>query len=214
MIRPSKSPVTAPYGYSPGYQNGQVKHTGVDFAHSPDDKIYMPEDGIVTVVPWNGTSKEGNAIYINVGNRRHLLGHISKFLVSNGQMIMKGHPIAIMGETGYAFGIHLHWGLSVGGVLVDPLTLVTEGNDMYEGKTAEQWANEAKANMNVATIREGYLNRISVAAGEDYDPVEGDDVDRIIANIDAKNKRIVALEQENAALANPTPLKKGIYKVQ
>ena len=66
-----------------------------------------------------------------------------------------------------------------------------------EGKTAQQWANEAKYNASVAKVREDMLNRIAFMAGDDLDAVEEDDVQRIIANIDAKNKRIEELEKLN-----------------
>lgn len=142
MIAPARTRVTTPFGWVkgyplypdsyPGYGNapgpGYGFHTGVDFSWSPDDTIYMPENGVVQVIPWNGTSYDGNAIVVAVGNRRHFMGHIKNggFLVSNGQFVAEGTPIAKMGDTGFAIGRHLHWGLRVDGKIVNGLDYVKE----------------------------------------------------------------------------------------
>lgn len=68
--------------------------------------------------------------------------------------------------------------------------ILRKGEDMFEGKTAQQWAKEAKYNASVAIAREDMLNRIALAAGDDLDAVEEDDVQRIIANIDKLNKQV------------------------
>lgn len=144
MIAPAKTEVTTEFGWVKGYPLNNVSypgfgsapgpgygfHTGVDFGHSPDRTIYMPEDGTVTVIPWDGKTYDGNAIVFQAGNRRHFMGHMSKFLVVNGQFVKEGTPIGIMGETGFAIGVHLHWGLRVDGFLVNGLDYVTEGENV------------------------------------------------------------------------------------
>ena len=130
MIKPARTEVTTPYGKVAGYPVNNGFHEGVDFSNYPDKTVLMPETGVVQVVPWNGRSYEGNCIIIQVGNRRHILCHLSKFLVTNGQTVAEGTPVGIMGNTGYAIGIHLHWGLRVDGQLVNPLN--------YTGVTMEQ----------------------------------------------------------------------------
>ncbi len=146
MIAPAKTRVTTPFGWVfgyplyntsyPGFGNapgpGYGFHTGVDFSWSPDDIIYMPEDGVVQVIKWNGTSNDGNAIVVAVENRRHFMGHMSKFLVANGQFVEKGTPIGVMGDTGFAIGKHLHWGLRIDGQIVNGLNYVTEENEMTQ----------------------------------------------------------------------------------
>ena len=123
MQRPSKNVITLRYGattdpYAPGNP-----HIGVDFSSLPDDKIYMPEDGVVQLVPDDGTC--GRSIHIMVGNRHHALCHTSKYLVKDNEFVNQGKPIAIMGDTGYAFGKHLHWALKIGGKFVDPIKQAT-----------------------------------------------------------------------------------------
>lgn len=155
MIAPAKTRVTTPFGWVedyplnkgsyPGYGTAPSSrhgfHTGVDYSHSPDNKIYMPETGIVQLNSWNGTDYNGNHIIVEVDNRRHFMGHIKAggFLVKNGTTVKMGTPIAIMGDTGYAQGVHLHWGLRVNGKIVDGRKYVTQEDEMYDGKTAEEW---------------------------------------------------------------------------
>lgn len=124
MQRPSQNVVTLKYGATTSPYTKANPHIGVDFSSLPDDKIYMPEDGVVKLTPDDGTC--GRSIHITVGNRHHALCHTSKYLVKDGEYCNQGKPIAIMGDTGYAFGKHLHWALKVGGAYVDPLKQVTK----------------------------------------------------------------------------------------
>lgn len=132
MQRPSNCPVTTPFGYVKGYPLNGGYHMGVDFAYIPDNVIYAPEDGNYRLYPNNGSL--GNAIHMWVGNRHHAFGHTSKYLITDNQFCKRGTPIAIMGETGAAQGVHLHWALAINGALVDPLSQVNEsfikGDDM------------------------------------------------------------------------------------
>ncbi len=128
MIRPSQNPVTLPFGATtPPYSPGSP-HIGVDFSPLPDNKIYSPEAGAVECRPNDGTC--GRAIHMFVGNRHHAFCHTSQYLVSDGQQVSEGQAIAIMGDTGFAQGVHLHWALTVNGTLVDPLSQV-KGEEMF-----------------------------------------------------------------------------------
>ena len=47
--------------------------------------------------------------------------HLDSRLVRNRKKVSKGDPIGTMGMTGVASGVHLHWGVSVQNVRVNPL---------------------------------------------------------------------------------------------
>lgn len=141
MIKPSNNPITLDFGATSAPYSKTSPHTGVDFgwvdaAGNENETIVMPESGIVTLVPNNGN--DGNGVYFTVDNRFHGLLHTSKYLVGNGAFVEKGTPVAIMGETGAAQGVHLHWALKVNGQFVNPLDYVTEGDDMAFRMTREQ----------------------------------------------------------------------------
>ena len=57
----------------------------------------------------------------------HQFAHCSKSLVSRGQVVVRGQKIAVMGDTGYAFGKHLHyWIQRPDGSYIYPPTLYKE----------------------------------------------------------------------------------------
>lgn len=72
------------------------------------------------------------------GDQFHGMLHNDHYLVSDGDLVQEGQPIAIMGWTGYVVpaskdGTHLHWCVKVNGSFIDPLTLVDEQElDMQE----------------------------------------------------------------------------------
>ncbi len=103
-------------------------HMGLDFQPPNDSPIYAIADGTVSLSQ-DDSYGYGNHVYINHGD---LLGdgttiqslyahmqHGSVPLVA-GQEIHVGDFIGLVGRTGTATGIHLHFELLVDGVQVDP----------------------------------------------------------------------------------------------
>ncbi len=54
--------------------------------------------------------------------------HLSAFAVAEGQLVEKGQLIAYVGDSGLSTAPHLHWEISVHGVLVDPLRFLDGRN--------------------------------------------------------------------------------------
>ena len=50
--------------------------------------------------------------------------HLSTFAVAEGQLVDAGQVIAFVGSTGLSTGAHLHWEMSVHGILVDALRFI------------------------------------------------------------------------------------------
>jgi murein DD-endopeptidase MepM/ murein hydrolase activator NlpD len=140
MLAPARTRPGTPFGWVkgyplhtngyPGFGNppgpGYGFHTGNDFPPEDDPTIYMPEDGFMRRVPWDGKSPDGNAIEVTAGSHRHYLSHASGYLYSTNLWLPKGTAIGIMGDTGAAFGIHVHWAMRDNGKLVDGLKYVNE----------------------------------------------------------------------------------------
>lgn len=125
MIHPSKSPTTMLFGATTEPYSPQNPHKGTDFAYIPDNRIYAPFDGKVIVKPLNGN--DGNAIYMtDPEGRLHGFLHMSQFLVIDGQQVQDGQIIGLMGNTGFAEGVHLHWAVKQNNAFIDPLSIVTE----------------------------------------------------------------------------------------
>lgn len=125
MIAPSRSPITLAYGaYGVAGYTKESPHAGTDFSHSPDNKIYAPEDAEVVFTGTLGTA--GEAIDLAAGNRKHRMCHTSQILVSVGQKVKKGQVIGVMGQTGLAYGVHLHWVMWVNDARVNGMNYVNE----------------------------------------------------------------------------------------
>lgn len=83
-------------------------HTGIDIPGSYGTRIVAANDGIVVSAGFN-KSYGNNVILDHGGGLYTLYAHGSKLLVSAGQTVKRGEAILAMGETGNAYGVHLHF---------------------------------------------------------------------------------------------------------
>ena len=78
------------------------------------------DSGTVVFAGWDG-SGYGNKIIIDHGNGFiTLYAHMSVLQVGAGQRVNRGDVIGQMGSTGRSTGVHLHFEIRQGGVLLDP----------------------------------------------------------------------------------------------
>lgn len=98
-------------------------HSGLDLYGNEDTQVTAPADGTVVLV--DTLPARGQVIYIDHGWGVFTgYGHLSQVLVSAGEEVTLGQPIAMVGSTGRVTGPHLHWEVLVGGTPVDPLEWV------------------------------------------------------------------------------------------
>ncbi|MGL5038513.1 MAG: peptidoglycan DD-metalloendopeptidase family protein [Aeromonas sp.] len=94
-------------------------HKGVDFRGKLGSPILATGPGIIS---WAGRHPDfGDMVEINHGNglvTRY--AHNSKLLVEVGTLVDQGQEIALMGRTGRATGVHLHYEVLKDGRQVDP----------------------------------------------------------------------------------------------
>ncbi len=94
-------------------------HSGIDVVPS-NDTIRAPYSGVVKSAAFE--QGMGNKLEIDHGNSfETAYGHLASFLVSEGEQVRGGQPIAIVGNTGVSTGKHLHLETRVNGELKDPL---------------------------------------------------------------------------------------------
>lgn len=98
-------------------------HDGIDIGANAGTPVYAPANGKVFFCGWAGGY--GNAIYIDHGtiNGKKVVsryGHLSKYLVHNGQTVTKGTQIGNVGSTGNSTGPHLHFEVREDGIPVNP----------------------------------------------------------------------------------------------
>ncbi len=106
--------------------NGRTAyHRGLDFAGPAGSQVVAVASGVVTY------SKDrfgyGKTVEINHGN-----GYVTRYahnqrtLVTPGETVQKGQPIALIGSTGRSTGPHLHFEVLKDGRAVDPMRFVRQ----------------------------------------------------------------------------------------
>ena len=95
-------------------------HSGIDINAAYGATICAADGGTVT---WAGPKGSyGNLVIITHDNgTQTYYAHNSSFLVSAGEKVYKGQPIAKAGATGRATGPHCHFEVRINGTSVNPL---------------------------------------------------------------------------------------------
>lgn len=127
FLRPNGSRVSAVYGvrrYYNGVFASDYYHKGVDYAGGYGSPVVAPAAGEVKLV---GKEADGFHVHGNIVGIDHGQGLISVFMhlqdinVKEGDRVYPGQNIGTIGSTGASTGPHLHWGLYLHGVAVDPV---------------------------------------------------------------------------------------------
>lgn len=91
-------------------------HTGLDFRAGQGTPIKAVKSGVVTFAGNKG-HWAGNYVAIRHGDGKSTLSaHMSAMAVRTGQTVQAGQVIGYVGQTGRAFGAHLHFELYPAGV--------------------------------------------------------------------------------------------------
>ena len=119
--RPGKGKITSQFGNKRVF-NGELKsfHTGVDLRGNKKTIIRASNSGVVRA------AKEffyaGNMVVLDHGMGVFSnYAHMSRMDVKPGQKVVRGQVLGRAGATGRVTGPHIHWGMRVSGVRVDPL---------------------------------------------------------------------------------------------
>lgn len=101
------------------------RHDGLDLAATKNAPIYAAAGGrvIYTGRDFNGFGKL--IIIEHQGDRwASFYAHLNDFAVREGQWVNAGQKIGLMGKTGNASGVHLHFEIRKDRSPVDPLALL------------------------------------------------------------------------------------------
>lgn len=103
-------------------------HNGIDLKVQIGDTIYAAFDGKVRVERFE---RRGYGYYLAIRHYNGLetiYGHLSKFLVSENDVVKAGDPIALGGNTGRSTGSHLHLEFRFLGMAINPTDIVDFDN--------------------------------------------------------------------------------------
>ncbi len=116
--------ISSPFGYRKSPTSGaSTYHQGIDIDGNTGDAVWAAKAGTVIVAGWG--SAAGN--YVKIDHRdgtTSIYMHLNSISVSVGQNVSAGKTIGTMGSTGVSTGDHLHFGITVGGVYVNPCNYV------------------------------------------------------------------------------------------
>jgi murein DD-endopeptidase MepM/ murein hydrolase activator NlpD len=118
---PVDAPITSEFGWRMHPILGYEKfHGGMDFGAEEGSMIRAAYTGTVIMADWYGGY--GNTVILDHGNGiTTLYGHTEGVYVTEGQVVEKGEPIALVGSTGLSTGPHLHFEVRQDGEPTDPV---------------------------------------------------------------------------------------------
>ena len=113
---PAYGPITSHYG---------PDHTlGIDIGQWEGD-IVAATDGTVAFSGGDACCSYGLHVVIeSPGGISSLYGHLAAIYVKEGDRVKAGQPLGPVGNTGHSSGTHLHFETMVGGVRVNPLSVL------------------------------------------------------------------------------------------
>lgn len=122
---PCRGRTTTGYGVR-RYVNGVARgyHRALDLGCGHGEAVTAPAPGVVALAR-TGYRLHGNTVVLDHGQGlTSLYLHLSEVLVKEGDQVEAGVLIGRVGSTGNSTGPHLHWGVYIHGVPVDPALLV------------------------------------------------------------------------------------------
>lgn len=124
-IRPcSYTSITSPFGYRESPTTGaSTYHQGVDLDTGTGWPVVAARAGVVIAASYSSSA----GYYVQIDHQdgfRSIYMHLSSIGASVGQIVSAGTYIGATGATGIATGDHLHFGISLNGVYVNPCNYV------------------------------------------------------------------------------------------
>lgn len=121
FIYPVDTYITAGFGDARSYNGGPVGsyHKGIDFGALEGTPIRAANSGRVVLA--EALPLSGNSVIIDHGlGVMTLYAHMVRIDVASGQSVERGDLVGQVGTTGISTGSHLHWGVIIRGVSVNP----------------------------------------------------------------------------------------------
>ena len=98
------------------------RHQGIDLAAPKNTPIYAIDHGIVTYAGHGKTGYGRLVVVTHVDKRfKSYYAHLSRYKVERGDVVRKGDLVGLMGKSGRATGVHLHFEIRKDQLAIDPL---------------------------------------------------------------------------------------------
>ncbi len=101
------------------------RHQGIDLAASHNTPIYAIDHGVVTYAG-HGRSGYGRLVVVTHMNQKYksYYAHLSRYKVEKGDIVRKGDLVGLMGRSGRATGVHLHFEVRKQNLAINPLDVL------------------------------------------------------------------------------------------
>ncbi|NOZ32731.1 MAG: peptidoglycan DD-metalloendopeptidase family protein, partial [Alphaproteobacteria bacterium] len=119
--------ISSPYGNRKDpFRGNAAFHSGLDIRAPQGKTVSAAGAGEVIFAGWNG----GYGKFVAIKHPNGVVtryAHMSKVLVSVGQMVTEGEPVGRVGSTGRSTGPHLHFEVRINDKTADPNRFITAG---------------------------------------------------------------------------------------
>lgn len=125
FVVPTRTALTSSFGVRRVF-NGKIasRHRGIDLGGPRGTPVVAANDGVVTLVSDN-FFYVGNMVLIDHGHALFTVYlHLDEAQVKSGQAVQRGDVLGTIGSTGRVTGPHLHFGVKLNGIYVNPFDLL------------------------------------------------------------------------------------------
>lgn len=115
--------------HDPGYiYRRYFEHDAIDIAAPQGTALKAADSGVVAVVKYDGTPAYAYVMVVHADNFATVYGHVSQVYVQPDEVVEQGQTIAAVGgypgtpgSGGFTTGSHVHFGVRLNGIPVDPM---------------------------------------------------------------------------------------------
>jgi murein DD-endopeptidase MepM/ murein hydrolase activator NlpD len=128
-IMPTGGPVTTHFGEQRSYNGGEITghHKGTDIGAPEGTPVSVTNNGRVVLA--RQLQLRGNTVVVDHGGGvMSSYAHLASFAVGEGEELVQGDVVGLLGSTGLSTGAHLHWEMATGGIPVDAVRFVDGSN--------------------------------------------------------------------------------------
>jgi murein DD-endopeptidase MepM/ murein hydrolase activator NlpD len=121
---PVSTPISSGFGLR-DCDGCSTDHTGTDFNPGSGFPVQSISTGVVTEAGWDSTGYGNKVVIQHVVDGQvvsSLYAHLQdeSIGVSVGDVVSRGQQLGLVGSTGQSTGAHLHFGIIIDGVMIDP----------------------------------------------------------------------------------------------
>lgn len=115
--------------FRPQKRKYRRRHQGIDLAAPKNTPILAIDHGVV-VYAGHGFTGYGRLVIIQHVNHDYhsYYAHLSRYKVERGDVVKKGDLVGLMGRSGRATGVHLHFEIRKNNMALNPLDYLPQAN--------------------------------------------------------------------------------------